>query len=145
VRVLTLPEADAIEAEMRRVQNDPSFSKEAVRLFMQAPMPCGHAAGNLMTCDREPFGCVICNAAPCSEAGMPQQDTSHRVKWFDEEVAGVKACGSLHEFTVINYPDRPARCPDCGKPFLLFQRQYIYAAERGAPPPEATSTKDGIP
>jgi len=59
-RRLTEAQADEIEAEMRRLEVAPSVTKRALRLFMQAPMPCGHAAGNLLTCDRPPIGCVIC-------------------------------------------------------------------------------------
>lgn len=58
---LTREEADAVEAEMRQLEGDPSTTLRAMRLFMQAPMPCGHAAGNLLTCPDPPFGCVICN------------------------------------------------------------------------------------
>jgi hypothetical protein len=59
---LSKDDADAIEAEMRRLEVDPAVGKHELRLFMQWPMPCGHAAGNLLTCDSPPFGCVICNA-----------------------------------------------------------------------------------
>jgi hypothetical protein len=59
---LTEEQAEMVEQEMRRLESDPQASKAALRLFMQHPMPCGHAAGNLLTCDRPPFGCVICNA-----------------------------------------------------------------------------------
>jgi len=55
-------QADAIEAEMRQMELDPSISKTEMRLFMQSCMPCGHAVGNLLTCDQPPFGCVICNS-----------------------------------------------------------------------------------
>lgn len=58
---LTSEQADAIEAEMRRLEDDPGVTKRALRLFMQHLMPCGHAAGNLLTCPTPPFGCVICN------------------------------------------------------------------------------------
>ena len=57
---LSANEVNAIEAEMRRLENDPSTDKHALRLFMQWPMPCGHTVGNLMTCDDPPFGCVQC-------------------------------------------------------------------------------------
>ncbi len=67
-RKLTEGQADEIEAEMRRLETDPSVSKHALRLYMESPMPCGHAAGNLLTCDRPPIGCVICGE-PESRAG----------------------------------------------------------------------------
>lgn len=54
-------QADAVEAEMRALEADPSTTVEQMRLFMQIPMPCGHAAGNLLTCDSPPFGCAVCN------------------------------------------------------------------------------------
>ena len=57
---LTMRQAEEIEDEMRRVENDPSVTKHAMRLFMQLPMPCGHATGNLLTCEDPPYGCVIC-------------------------------------------------------------------------------------
>lgn len=59
---LTEHQADEIEAEMRRLEKDPSVTKTELRLFMQLPMPCGHATGNLLTCSEPPFGCVICNS-----------------------------------------------------------------------------------
>jgi len=59
---LTLQEAEEAETEMRRLENDPQVGKHELRLFMQSPMPCGHAVGNLLTCDAPPFGCVICGA-----------------------------------------------------------------------------------
>jgi hypothetical protein len=59
-RRLTLAQAEAAEAELRALEADPAVSKAALRLFLQAPMPCGHAAGNLLTCPTPPFGCVIC-------------------------------------------------------------------------------------
>lgn len=57
---LTMAQAEQVEAEMRALEADPAVDKHALRLFMQFPMPCGHAAGNLLTCDSPPFGCVIC-------------------------------------------------------------------------------------
>jgi len=57
---LTKKQADEIEEEMRKMEVDPGVSKRALRLFMQFPMPCGHAAGNLLTCSNPPYGCVIC-------------------------------------------------------------------------------------
>ena len=57
---LTNEQADEIEAEMRRLESDPTISKTELRLFLQFPMPCGHAAGNLLTCSEPPYGCVIC-------------------------------------------------------------------------------------
>lgn len=57
---LTLYQADEIEVEIHRMEADPSVTKTALRLFMQLPMPCGHAVGNLLTCDTPPNGCVIC-------------------------------------------------------------------------------------
>ena len=58
---LTQNEAETIEAEMRKMEGDPQVSKHELRLFMQHPMSCGHAAGNLLTCNDPPYGCVICN------------------------------------------------------------------------------------
>lgn len=57
---LTKEQAETVEAEMRRLEADAATDKHALRLFMQEPMPCGHAAGNLLTCDSPPFGCLIC-------------------------------------------------------------------------------------
>lgn len=57
---LTKTQADRIEAEMRRLEADLTVDKHTLRLFMQDAMPCGHAAGNLLTCDLPPFGCLIC-------------------------------------------------------------------------------------
>lgn len=57
---LTKTQADIIEEEMRRLETDPTVSKRELRLFMQLPMPCGHATGNLLTCDKPPSGCVKC-------------------------------------------------------------------------------------
>lgn len=64
---LTREQADAVEAEMRALEADPSTTIRQMRLFMQCPMPCGHAAGNLLTCPTPPFGCVICNTATSRE------------------------------------------------------------------------------
>lgn len=58
--MLTEEQADDIEDEMRRLENDPAVSKRELRLFMQHHMPCGHSTGNLLTCSDPPFGCVIC-------------------------------------------------------------------------------------
>lgn len=57
---LTLQQAEELEIEMRRLEETPAVSKRALRLFMQTPMPCGHAVGNLLTCPDPPSGCVIC-------------------------------------------------------------------------------------
>ena len=57
---LTLRQAEWWEDEMRRLEADPTVTKHALRLFMQGPMECGHAVGNLLTCPTPPFGCVIC-------------------------------------------------------------------------------------
>lgn len=57
---LTRAQADEVEAELRRLESDPETSKRALRLFLQSPMPCGHATGNLLTCADPPYGCVIC-------------------------------------------------------------------------------------
>lgn len=57
---LSAEEAGRIEEEMRQLERNPEVSKRALRLFMQHPMPCGHAAGNLLTCPDPPFGCLIC-------------------------------------------------------------------------------------
>jgi hypothetical protein len=63
-RQLTEAQASEVEDEMRQLLANPCVTKDAIRLFMQHPMPCGHAAGNLLMCDSPPFGCVICNDAP---------------------------------------------------------------------------------
>lgn len=57
---LTMKQAEEIEDEMRRLEADPAVTKNEMRLFMQTPMPCGHATGNLLTCPTPPLGCVIC-------------------------------------------------------------------------------------
>jgi len=59
---LSKKQANLIEKEMRRLENSKSVSKRELRLYMQLPMPCGHAVGNLLTCDKPPWGCVICNS-----------------------------------------------------------------------------------
>lgn len=59
--MLTEEEADKYEKEMRRLEADPKVTKHELRLFMQLPMSCGHAVGNLLTCPNPPSGCVICN------------------------------------------------------------------------------------
>lgn len=61
MNILTKEQANIIEAEMRYLETNSSISKIQLRLFMQSCMPCGHAVGNLLTCDMPPFGCVICN------------------------------------------------------------------------------------
>jgi hypothetical protein len=140
VRVLTLDEADAIETEMRRIQSNPRFSKEAMRLFMQAPMPCGHAAGNLMTCDREPFGCVICNSltAPSGPPAAPSEaGIKNRRCPLVGTIVGCVRCGGTHGATAYYFASPPkdftawATCPVTGDPILI----ELPAAERGAPPP----------
>ena len=60
MRKLTNKQADEIEAEIRRLEDDPTVTKTELRLYLQHPMPCGHAAGNLLTCSEPPYGCVIC-------------------------------------------------------------------------------------
>lgn len=57
---LTREQADNVEDEMRRLEADPATTLRQMRLFMQSPMPCGHAVGNLLTCPTPPFGCVVC-------------------------------------------------------------------------------------
>ena len=59
---ITLDEANAIEAEIRRAEADPAVDKHALRLLMQSTMPCGHSYGDLMMCDAPPFGCAACAA-----------------------------------------------------------------------------------
>ncbi len=65
---LTREQADTVEAEMRALESDPATTATAMRLFMQHPMPCGHATGNLLTCPTPPYGCVVCNDAPTDGA-----------------------------------------------------------------------------
>lgn len=60
---LSREDADALENELRRLEADPNVSKMELRLFLQCPMPCGHAAGNLLTCSDPPYGCVVCGEA----------------------------------------------------------------------------------
>jgi hypothetical protein len=62
-KALTLKQAIAAEKEMRRLEADPKVTKRELRLYMQSSMPCGHAVGNLLTCDRPPNGCVMCLTA----------------------------------------------------------------------------------
>jgi len=57
---LTKQQADEIEDEMRQLEANPETTIHQMRLFMQCPMPCGHAIGNLLTCPDLPYGCVIC-------------------------------------------------------------------------------------
>lgn len=80
-RPLTKVRAEEIEAEMRRLESDPTVSKRALRLFMQAPMDCGHATGELMTCADPPFGCAACLAksqqsAPGREQAVKEEACS---------------------------------------------------------------------
>lgn len=63
---LSLAEANAIETEMRCIEG--MGTKRELRFFMQSLMPCGHAVGNLLTCDTPPVGCVICGE-PSGEEG----------------------------------------------------------------------------
>ena len=58
--VLNLEDAEKIENEMRRLEDDPSVTKRELRLFMQSLMPCSHAVTNLLTCSDPPYGCVEC-------------------------------------------------------------------------------------
>lgn len=67
-RCLSVADADAIEAEMRALEANPGTTPHQMRLFMQHPMPCGHATGNLLTCDRPPFGCNACAALAAVDA-----------------------------------------------------------------------------
>lgn len=60
LKKLTRQQADKIEKEMRKLETDPKVTKTELRLFLQHSMPCGHAAGNLLTCQDPPYGCVIC-------------------------------------------------------------------------------------
>ena len=55
-------EIDRLVAEMYRLESDPTVGKRELRLFMQLPMSCGHAFGNVMTCSipGSPGGCAIC-------------------------------------------------------------------------------------
>ena len=57
---LTIKQANQIEIELYELENNPNISKTELRLFLQSTMPCGHAVGNLLTCDNPPYGCVIC-------------------------------------------------------------------------------------
>lgn len=59
---LTEEQANKWEAEMRTIETDPDISKAAMRVFMQLPMECGHAVGNLMTGSTTPHRCAICAA-----------------------------------------------------------------------------------
>jgi len=59
-RCLTRVQADKIETELRRLESDADVTKTELRLFLQHPMPCGHAAGNLLICPDPPYRCVIC-------------------------------------------------------------------------------------
>lgn len=70
---LTLEQANAIEEELRRLEADPTVTKTEMRLFLQSPMPCGHATGCLLTCPSPPFGCVECNSLvkPCLSGSFP--------------------------------------------------------------------------
>lgn len=71
---------DKIETEMRMLEADPNISKNQFRLFLQSPMPCGHAVANLLTCSEPPFGCVICNTgdAPKAEFSSYCQDCNRQ-------------------------------------------------------------------
>ena len=58
---LTKEQADIVETEIHRLEEDPNVTKRELRLFMQFPMPCGHMPGHLLTCEEPPFGCAACN------------------------------------------------------------------------------------
>lgn len=76
--ILSEEQANIIEKEIRKLESDPTVSKQELRLFMQHPMPCGHAAGNLLTCSEPPIGCVICGEpAPliCPKCGKSKDVT----------------------------------------------------------------------
>lgn len=98
---LTRAQADEVEAEMRALEGDAATTVEAMRLFMQSQMPCGHAVGNLLTCPTPPYGCVICGPAKVDKPrGVPG-----RVK------------GSRCERGI---------CPACGKERALTKRGFVY-------------------
>lgn len=73
---LTEQQANECEAEIRAL-DETAHEATAMRLLMQSLMPCGHAYGNLLTCDSPPFGCVICNsrapATPCPNCADMQR------------------------------------------------------------------------
>ncbi len=83
-RKLTMAQADEIEDELRRMENDPSVTKTALRLCLQHPMPCGHAAGNLLICDQPPCGCVICGEPdePGKIAAAPDDGVAKRMRRY---------------------------------------------------------------
>lgn len=85
---MSTDQADTIEAEMRRLENDPTVDKHALRLFMQSPMPCGHAVGNLLTCPDPPFGCAVC--LPDESSG--QHEFIYNQSPFRESPCAVKGC-----------------------------------------------------
>ena len=57
---LTQEQAARWEEELRRLEGDPATTVRQMRLFMQHPMECGHAVGDLLTCDVPPNGCAAC-------------------------------------------------------------------------------------
>lgn len=78
-----------IEEELRNLENNPEVSKQQLRLFLQSTMFCGHAVGNLLTCDNPPFGCVICNDVMKKEhiKNTFEKDTSES---FEEQFPSLK-------------------------------------------------------
>lgn len=115
LRPLSEKNAEAIEAEMRRMEADPSTTLRAMRLFMQAPMPCGHATGNLLTCPTPPFGCVVCN----DEHRLLEAPPNYvAVLKFNAERAMAKCELGPH--------DDPGYCGKCGwAPAMLWLTQEL--------------------
>lgn len=67
--------AEAIEAELRRLEADPAVSKRAFRLYLQSPMPCGHAVADLLMCPDPPTGCAVCSGV----SSTPHTFAFHRI------------------------------------------------------------------
>ena len=66
--MLTREEAETVELALERLEQDSSVTKTELRLFLQSAMPCGHAVGNLLTCEEPPYGCVVCNTIASQRA-----------------------------------------------------------------------------
>ena len=98
--------ADAIEAELRRLEIDPTVTKEELRLFLQSPMGCGHAVGNLLTCPDPPFGCCVCAHRDAVHAEQREADA----RIADRVAAEYKAAAA--SWRSANLPGWEDQAPD---------------------------------
>lgn len=110
---LILEQVDVVEGKIRQLENDANVTKEQMRIFMQSPMPCGHAVGNLMTCATPPWGCVVCNRhdivlLPFVEMAPPKADDIKLI--IDDWKCPLCRKPGLFEYIT----DGALRCKGCG-------------------------------